>query len=190
MATVFSTSQTLFRCLDWSKTKLYWEVFAGLANRLSSVTFVHNLAVMYNALEELSELSLLLQDRNTTLPRADTCLSRQVRVLKSMVYVYRRHKEQWSWSSVTLMHCSKKDYFLYSPPKELKPLLQTINTLVVSTAECERGFSQMNILNNTVRSSLKLPSLWALLFIKCVGPPLEKFSPNNMWGPGFSEVTA
>lgn len=42
-------------------------MFTGLANRLSSVTFVHNLAVMYDALEELSELSLLLQDRNMSL---------------------------------------------------------------------------------------------------------------------------
>ncbi|KAI2665856.1 Transposon Ty3-G Gag-Pol polyprotein [Labeo rohita] len=33
--------------------------------------------------QELSELSLLLQDRNMTLPRADACLSQQVRVLKS-----------------------------------------------------------------------------------------------------------
>lgn len=40
-------------------------MFAGLANRLGSVTFVLNLAVIYDALEELSEL---LQDRNMTLP--------------------------------------------------------------------------------------------------------------------------
>ena len=39
-------------------------------------------------------------------------------------------------------------------PEELKPLLQAVNTLVITTAECERGFSQMNILTTT-RSTLR-----------------------------------
>ncbi|XP_034004054.1 E3 SUMO-protein ligase KIAA1586-like [Trematomus bernacchii] len=59
-------------------------MFSGLANRLSNATFVHNLGVMYDALEELSEFSLSLQDRNMTLPKAEASLSRQIRVLKSM----------------------------------------------------------------------------------------------------------
>lgn len=59
-------------------------MFSGLQNRLSNVTFVHNLGVMYDALEELAEFSLSLQHRNMTLPKAEASLSRQVRVLKSM----------------------------------------------------------------------------------------------------------
>ena len=59
-------------------------MFSGLIDRLSNATFVHNLGIMYDALEELSEFSLSLQDRNMTLPKAVATLSRQVRVLKSM----------------------------------------------------------------------------------------------------------
>ena len=44
-------------------------MFSGLINRLSNATFVQNLGVMYDALEELSEFSLSLQDRNMTLPQ-------------------------------------------------------------------------------------------------------------------------
>ncbi|XP_054482930.1 uncharacterized protein LOC129115546 [Anoplopoma fimbria] len=62
-------------------------------------------------------------------------------------------------------------------PEELKPLLQAVNTLVISTAECERGFSQMNILTTT-RNTLEVKSMSALLFIKCVGPPLQMFKPD------------
>ncbi len=78
---------------------------------------------MYNALEELSELSLLLQDRNTTLPRADYMSLSKGPCVK--VYGLRIQEAQ---RAVELKLCNphalfKKDYFLYSPPKELKPLL-------------------------------------------------------------------
>lgn len=62
-------------------------------------------------------------------------------------------------------------------PKELKPLLQAVNTLVISTAECERGFSQMNIVSTT-KSALEVKSMSALLFIMCVGSPLKMFKPD------------
>lgn len=64
------------------------------------------------------------------------------------------------------------------PPKELKPLLRAVNTLVVSTTECERGFSQMNIISG-MRATLELKSLSVLLFIKCVGPPVKCFAPRH-----------
>lgn len=54
------------------------------------------------------------------------------------------------------------------PPKELRPLLQAVNKLVVSTAKCKRGFSQINIISG-LRAILEVKSFSALIFIN-VGP--------------------
>jgi len=40
------------------------------------------------------------------------------------------------------------------PPEKLLDLIKALKTIAVSTADCERGFSQMNILASSVRSSL------------------------------------
>jgi hypothetical protein len=60
---------------------------------------------------------------------------------------------------------------------DILPLRKAIRSLVVSTADCERGFSQMNIVMTSSRTSLSIPRLSALMFIKCVGPPLNRFNP-------------
>lgn len=59
--------------------------YKGLSHVFTSVSFVFNLVVMYEALTELSDLSRLLQKRVITLPEADKLLARQVRVFESMV---------------------------------------------------------------------------------------------------------
>jgi len=59
----------------------------------------------------------------------------------------------------------------------LFPLKKAVSTLVVSTAECERGFSQMNVIMSPIRTSLAISRLFKLLFIKCAGLPLNRFSP-------------
>uniref|UniRef100_A0A1X7TLT9 HAT C-terminal dimerisation domain-containing protein n=1 Tax=Amphimedon queenslandica TaxID=400682 RepID=A0A1X7TLT9_AMPQE len=64
------------------------------------------------------------------------------------------------------------------PPEALSPLINAINTMVTSSADCERGFSQMNILATPVRSSLNLKTLSSLIFIKIVGPPPIHFDPS------------
>ena len=78
---------------------------------------------------------------------------------------------------IDMVRLKTVDEMIPPAPEELKLLLQAVNTLVISTAECERGFSQMNMLTTT-RSSLEVKSMSALLFIKCVGPPLNKFRPD------------
>jgi len=62
-------------------------------------------------------------------------------------------------------------------PNDLVPLKRAIGTLVVSTADCERGFSQMNVIMTPTRNSLTINRLSNLMFIKCVGPPLTLFKP-------------
>ena len=64
-------------------------------------------------------------------------------------------------------------------PEKLLPLIQTLNTIPISSSECERGFSQMNLIATTTRASLKTKTISALLFIKIVGPPLILFDPSK-----------
>lgn len=68
------------------------------------------------------------------------------------------------------------------PPKDLKPLLQAANTLVVSTADCEGSFSQMNI--SGMRATLQLRSESALISIKSIGPSVKHapLSPKTLCG--------
>lgn len=61
----------------------------------------------------------------------------------------------------------------------LVKLKQVADTLAVSTAECERGFSLMNTIISPVRNQLKIHNLSCLMFINLVGPPLEKWNPEK-----------
>ena len=60
---------------------------------------------------------------------------------------------------------------------QFRPLLQAVNTIPVSTAACERGFSVMNDVCTPLRSLVTVPHLSALMFIKIVGPPLTSWNP-------------
>ncbi|XP_023724669.1 uncharacterized protein LOC111873863 isoform X2 [Cryptotermes secundus] len=60
-------------------------------------------------------------------------------------------------------------------PDELKLLIAAANTIIISTAECERAFSNMNNIISTIRSSTLLKTASSLMFISSVGPPLSAF---------------
>lgn len=59
----------------------------------------------------------------------------------------------------------------------LKSLIQRVQLLPVSSAECERGFSCMNMNDTAVRNRLSIQSLSALIFIKTNGPCPSAFNP-------------
>lgn len=59
----------------------------------------------------------------------------------------------------------------------LKSLFNSIATVPVSTAECERGFSRMNLVCTPLRSRLTVSHMSSLLFISLTGPPLSDFKP-------------
>ena len=63
--------------------------------------------------------------------------------------------------------------------EKLLPLIQTLNTIPISSSKCERGFSQMNLIATPTRASLKTKTILALLFIKIIGPPLILFDPSK-----------
>jgi len=68
-----------------------------------------------------------------------------------------------------------KDTSVIGP--ELQNLVNAVHTLPVSTAECERGFSQMNLICTPTRSLLSVEHMSALMFINISGPPLAEWFP-------------
>ncbi|KAL3875745.1 hypothetical protein ACJMK2_033665 [Sinanodonta woodiana] len=64
-------------------------------------------------------------------------------------------------------------------PETLLPLIRAIHTISISSSECERGFSQMNLIITPTRASLMTKTVSSLLFIRLVGPPLTFFDPSK-----------
>lgn len=64
-------------------------------------------------------------------------------------------------------------------PAALNTLFACIDTLPVSTAECERGFSQMNLICTDQRNSLLTTTISSLMMININGPPLHLFMPKQ-----------
>jgi len=59
----------------------------------------------------------------------------------------------------------------------LKQVMNAVDTIPVSTAECERGFSKMNIVCTSLRSRLSVMHMSSLMFISLSGPPLSSWKP-------------
>ena len=62
-------------------------------------------------------------------------------------------------------------------PLGLNLLMNAVNTKPASTAECERGFSVMNVIFGERRAKLLVQHVSALMFIKHHGPPLLQWQP-------------
>ena len=158
-----------------------------------------NLGIMCDALTELSELSLHLQKRDMTLPDANSAIERKIRVLESMCSLPGEYTKgssqaisQQKFQSITLKNHPKiseinRPQFFRSlatnldtgkAPRELNPLLQAVKTIPISTSECERTFSTMNIIMTDRRNSLLIERASTLIFLSCVGPPLNEFNPE------------
>ena len=61
------------------------------------------------------------------------------------------------------------------PEKALKNVVNIVSTLPVSTVECERAFSKMNIICTSLRSTITISHLPSLMLIFIVGQPLPNF---------------
>jgi len=61
---------------------------------------------------------------------------------------------------------------------DLKPLLDAINTVAISSSECERVFSSMNNIVTSKRNALSTTNMSSLLYIHCIGPPVNLFEPS------------
>lgn len=60
-------------------------------------------------------------------------------------------------------------------PAAIKSILSIIATYPVTSADCERGFSTMNLICTKLRNSLLVENISHLLFVSLVGPPVSKF---------------
>lgn len=56
----------------------------------------------------------------------------------------------------------------------LRIVINSINTLPVSTAECERGFSKMNLICSSLRSKLTVKHLSSLMFLSICAAPVSQ----------------
>ena len=63
-------------------------------------------------------------------------------------------------------------------PKELKQVFTCLDSLPVSTADCERGFGTMKRIMTPMRNSY-VSHLYSLTFININGPPLEMWNPKD-----------
>jgi len=67
--------------------------------------------------------------------------------------------------------------FKESGDKVIADSLHFVDTIPVSTAECERGFSRMNLVCTNLRSRLSAKHTSSLMFIALSGPPLALWKP-------------
>ena len=74
--------------------------------------------------------------------------------------------------------CSQMLFFITSC-RFYMPLINCVKAISISTAECERGFSQLNLIMTDVRNSLSVETLSSLLYIRIVGPPFSLFKPEK-----------
>ena len=63
--------------------------------------------------------------------------------------------------------------------KNLKSLYLTLQTYPLSSAACERGFSQMNLCHTDIRNRLVTETISNLLMISINGPPIELWEPKK-----------
>uniref|UniRef100_A0A8C8RJZ3 HAT C-terminal dimerisation domain-containing protein n=1 Tax=Pelusios castaneus TaxID=367368 RepID=A0A8C8RJZ3_9SAUR len=238
--------------------------YEGLKKKITSTEFILDLGLMCDALQELSELSLDLQERNMDLYKANQKITALVQVFEERRQnagtYYKRattaaenlsfhgvvlHKKnspndppidpnafyktlkesiekrllanedaelaQWAhildqkqWPENVTNHQITfgemeirklsnrlqlneremirgfREYLMEKTyPETLLPLIRAIHTIPISSSECERGFSQMNLIITSTRASLMTKTVSSLLFIRLVGPPLTFFDPSK-----------
>ncbi|KAF4529208.1 hypothetical protein B566_EDAN011454 [Ephemera danica] len=154
-------------CADQTRSNLVRAKCKGVVKKLSSPEFVSNLGVMYDVLSELSILSEELQNNSMTLCKADNAVQRTICVLEARKFNIDETK--------CIIGMQKLVFDRGNFPNELKYLQSTINTLSAGTSECERGFSQMNLVCSDLRTNLTVLHIQDLLFININGPPVSLF---------------
>ena len=53
-----------------------------------------------------------------------------------------------------------------------------LNTVPISSIDCERGFSTMNVVCSDLRNTLTVQHISNLMFMSLVGPPVSKLKPK------------
>lgn len=241
-------------------------MYSGLLDKITSSGFILDLALMCDALQELSELSLELQSRDINMYKAHQKIKLQTKIFEERIttpglyykhaissieilkfknvtinktkkfgrdeietinpsrfYIYLKEsiekrllsdedielpqwakvlypenwpnniRENFTYGETEIQNLSKRfslnerqitrGFREYLQEKQLNssilPLVKILDVIPISTSECERGFSQMNLIVTPIRSSLLISTIASLLFIRMVGPPLKLFNPEQ-----------
>ena len=64
-------------------------------------------------------------------------------------------------------------------PPSITDLKEAVATYPIVSADCERGFSAMNLICSDIRNALTVKHTSNLLFISLVGPPVSQFQPAS-----------
>jgi hypothetical protein len=83
------------------------------------------------------------------------------------------------FSAVKTEYREFKDDHIIIRSENLEYLKHCTDTIAVSSAECERGFSEMNDICSSLRSRLTVKHISNLMFIALVGPPLRDWNPDR-----------
>ncbi|KAJ8878638.1 hypothetical protein PR048_019221 [Dryococelus australis] len=242
---------------DRTRNKKDSAMYEGLLRKISSIEFILGLGLMCDSLQELSEVSLDLQERNNDLYKAHLKVKDLVEVFeerktcpgstyrKSLeaaenlkfcgVVLHKKgrlddppispsafyeslknliQKRLLCNSDVEMSRCAKvldfktwptgakenilfgeevicklskrfklnEREFVKSPdviPEKLLHLKNTLNIITVSSSECERGFSQMNITVTPDRTALLTETIKNIMFTRIVRLPLTSFDPSR-----------
>lgn len=245
--------------IDMTKDSKTRNKYLGLHKRLCSPEFLLDLSLMCDVLLELSNLSLKLQSKKTTLTEADSSIKRSIRIIDSLtnnsgdhmkdaeiaaVSMIFKNIQLTSYSKIVPIHknqfiasiCNNlrnrlletndlsviKDISILDKstwpvsvnirygeeeikrlckrfmlnkndalngfriyidedkyPKDIIPELNNcVNTFPCSTAECERGFSLLNLICTDLRCKLTINNIANLMFLNINGPPLQLWNPK------------
>ena len=78
------------------------------------------------------------------------------------------------------MLCEFRDHNLFDlAGEEFQKMLDISNIFCVSSADAERGFSQMNFIITGLRNRLNLKTAANLMFIRAINMSVEKFYPTQ-----------
>ena len=90
----------------------------------------------------------------------------------AVIYSTRRKAATSRPERMKAKFCDFKDSGGRQVTQKLKPLFRTLSTIPCFTAECETGFSCMNVIMNDLRSAVLIDHVSSLLFINIYGPPV------------------
>jgi len=91
-----------------------------------------------------------------------------VKGMRSCIELYEKHREEGTKRLPTI-----------SSIPDLQSLISSVNTLPVSTAECERNFSAMNLICTSERNSLLITTVSSIMMISINGPPVASWKPGK-----------
>ena len=109
--------------------------FAGILRRMQSPEFLIGLGIMYDALFELSNWSLLLQDRGTSIVYADKLIHRAIQLLETL-------KEKGGTKTLEAKDAAKKLLYQNIILIENKKLVK-INEVQFLTSLINRMYSRL-----------------------------------------------